>query len=168
MNINFENKIHTSVIKVNNILLESLSKEATTSVRKRKNHNFHTTESDPLQRMLNAVEPGSYVRPHKHINPDKREIFIILKGSMAVVEFDDNGEISDHIILDASLGNYAAEIIPSSWHTVISLESGSVYYEVKDGPYDPHTDKIFAPWAPEENSLQAGKYIRRLVEKLLP
>ncbi|MGD0711098.1 MAG: WbuC family cupin fold metalloprotein [Bacteroidales bacterium] len=155
------------MIKATNDLLKSLSAEASTSVRKRKNHNFHSEESDPLQRMLNAVEPGSYVRPHKHINPDKREVFIILKGSMAIVEFDDKGAISDHIVLDAAKGNYAAEIIPASWHTVISLKEGSVYYEIKDGPYDPVTDKVFADWSPEEGSEDAGKFMNETLEKIL-
>jgi cupin fold WbuC family metalloprotein len=155
------------MIKVTNHLLKSLSAEASTSARKRKNHNFHTIESDPLQRMLNAVEPGSYVRPHKHSNPDKREVFIILKGRMVVVEFDEKGEVSDHILLDASLGNYAAEITPASWHTVISLEIGSVYYEIKDGPYDFNTDKTFADWAPAEGTPEANKYLKTLIEKIV-
>jgi cupin fold WbuC family metalloprotein len=155
------------MIKVRKDLLESLSKEAAASARKRKNHNFHTEESDPLQHMLNAVEPASYIRPHKHLNPDKREAFIILKGRMVVVEFDDKGAISDHIILDASLENYAAEIIPASWHTVISLQSGSVYYEIKDGPYDSKTDKIFAEWSPEEGTAEADQYLKTLREKIV-
>jgi cupin fold WbuC family metalloprotein len=155
------------MIKITNDLLKSLSAEASTSARKRKNHNFHLTESDPLQRMLNAVEPRSYIRPHKHINPDKREVFIILKGRMAVVEFDDKGVITDNIILDASFGNFAAEIIPSSWHTVISLQSASVYYEIKDGPYDPKTDKIFADWAPDEGSPEANNYLKSLIQKIV-
>jgi cupin fold WbuC family metalloprotein len=155
------------MIKITNDLLKSLSAEASTSVRKRKNHNFHLTESDLLQRMLNAVEPRSYIRPHKHLNPDKREAFIILKGSMAVVEFDEKGAISDHIILDASIGNYAAEITPASWHTVISLQSGSVYNEVKDGPYNIMKDKIFADWSPEEGSAEADQYLKTLHEKIV-
>lgn len=155
------------MIKITTDLLKSLSTEALSSVRKRKNLNFHTDESDPLQRMLNAVEPGSYVRPHKHINPDKREAFIILKGRMAVVEFDDKGAISDHIILDTSKGNYAAEINPASWHSVISLEKGSVYYEVKDGPYNLKMDKIFAEWSPKEGAAEAGKFMNEILEKIL-
>jgi cupin fold WbuC family metalloprotein len=155
------------MIKVTKDLMESLSVEASASIRKRKNHNFHITESDSIQRMLNAVEPDSYIHPHKHINPDKREVFIIIKGRMAVVEFNDKGEASNYIILDASLGNYAAEITPASWHTVISFQSGSVYYELKDGPYDSKTDKIFAKWSPEEGTADANQYLKSLIEKIV-
>jgi len=140
------------MIKITDQLLNSLSSEASVSARKRKNYNFHKQDSDLLQRMLNALEPDTYVRPHKHVNPDKREIFILLKGKIAVIEFDDAGNISDKIILEHALGNYAAEIKTGSWHTVISLGNNSVYYEVKDGPYDPVNDKVFAKWSPEENS----------------
>jgi len=154
------------MIKVTQQLLDSVSAEASLSPRKRKNYNFHKNDSDLLQRMLNAMEPATYVRPHKHVYPDKREVFILLKGKIAVVEFDDAGKIIDHIILNPKLGNFAAEIATASWHTVISLENNSVYYEVKDGPYDPHSDKVFADWSPEEGSADANKYLSKILEQL--
>ena len=154
------------MLKINSALLEDLTRQAKLSTRKRKNLNFHKSDSDTLQRMMNAMEPGTYVHPHKHVNPDKREVFILLKGRIAVVEFDDAGSISDKIILDHKTENYAAEIVVKSWHTVISLEQGSVYYEVKDGPYEQETDKVFAPWAPEEDSLEVTGYLDHLVKKL--
>jgi cupin fold WbuC family metalloprotein len=150
------------MIKVQEPFLMELSTEAKANPRKRKNYNFHKEDADTLQRMLNAMEPSTYVRPHKHINPDKREVFILLKGKIAVIEFDDTGEITDYIILQNSTENYAAEIASASWHTVISLESGSVYYEVKDGPYDIKTDKIFSEWSPAEGTREAEKYLDNL------
>ncbi|MCA1745626.1 MAG: WbuC family cupin fold metalloprotein, partial [Bacteroidales bacterium] len=60
------------MILINSRLLDALSLEAKEHPRKRKNHNFHTSLADPINRMLNAVEPESYVRPHKHEKPDKR------------------------------------------------------------------------------------------------
>lgn len=56
--------------------LQKLSKEANVSPRKRKNYNFHETPEDSIQRMLNALHPDTYIRPHKHENPDKREVFV--------------------------------------------------------------------------------------------
>jgi cupin fold WbuC family metalloprotein len=154
------------MIKVTSHLLANLSDMAKDLPRKRKNHNFHTTDSDPLQRMLNALESSTYVCPHRHVNPDKRETFIILTGKVAVIEFDDNGKIIDKIILSKEHGNYCAEIITGSWHTVISLEDNSVYYELKDGPYDEGTDKVFAEWAPEEESSDASQYLEELKSKI--
>jgi cupin fold WbuC family metalloprotein len=156
------------MIKITDELLNILSAEASVSVRKRKNFNFHKQDCDLLQRMLNALEPGTYVRPHKHADPDKREIFILLKGRMAVVEFDDDGNIKDHIILDRRSGNYAAEISDHAWHTVISLGSGSVYYELKDGPYFPATDKIFSDWSPEEGSPEMTAYLEKIIHQVSP
>jgi len=150
------------MIKVTSLLLESLSQQAKGSARKRKNHNFHTEDADLLQRMLNAMESTTYVRPHKHVSPDKREIFILLKGKIAVAEFDDAGKIIDQLILSHALGNYLAEIKTGSWHTVVSFDDGSVYYELKDGPYDASSDKVFAAWSPEEGSALATPYLEEL------
>ena len=67
--------------------LNQLSHKANQSPRKRMNHNFHHHADDPLQRMLHALHTGTYVQPHKHKDPDKREVFIVLQGSAAVLEF---------------------------------------------------------------------------------
>jgi len=142
--------------------LENLSQKAKKSNRKRINFNYHSGESDLLQRLLNALEPSTYIRPHKHDNPDKREVFIILKGSIAAVIFDDNGKITTYIVMNRENGIYAVEIPPKTWHTLFSLEENSVMYEVKDGPYNANTDKQFADWAPEEGSDKADGYLEEL------
>ena len=64
--------------KINADLLKSLSGKARSRDRKRINLNFHDGDYDPLQRMLNAMQPGTYLQPHKHENPDKREVFLAL------------------------------------------------------------------------------------------
>ncbi|MFZ4571070.1 MAG: WbuC family cupin fold metalloprotein, partial [Bacteroidales bacterium] len=131
--------------------------------RRRKNYNFHKEYSDTLQRLLNAMEPMSYVRPHKHEDPDKREVFFALRGRILVVEFDESGNIADHIILDPLNGVFGAEIPEKTFHTIVSLETGTVAYEVKDGPYSPISDKNFAAWAPFEGSPDALPYLEKLV-----
>ncbi|PKP04107.1 MAG: cupin fold metalloprotein, WbuC family [Bacteroidetes bacterium HGW-Bacteroidetes-9] len=154
------------MIRINDDLLNELSAKARSSPRLRMNHNFHKGPKDRLQRMLNAMEPGTYIRPHKHENPDKREAFLALRGTLCVIEFNDLGEITDHTILSANRRNYGAEIAERSWHSVISLESGSVAYEVKDGPYNPLDDKDFAPWSPVEGSEGAESYLQQLIKQL--
>ena len=101
--------------------------------------------------MLHAMNPGTFVQPHKHENPDKREIFLILQGRVLVVAFNYAGKITDHSILNTVTGNFGIEIPTGTWHTLIALEENSVVYEVKDGPYDPDDDKDFAAWAPAES-----------------
>ena len=145
-------------------LILGLQQAAQNDPRLRKTHNFHTESSDPLQRMLNAIEPGSYVQPHRHIDPAKREMFIILKGRVVVFIFDDHGVITNSVLLCADYGNLGIEIMPHEWHSIVSLESGSVVFEVKDGPYNVADDKWFAPWAPQPGTPEANKYLNNLKE----
>ncbi len=148
---------------INHHLLNELSDQAKTSERRRKNLNYHYGDEDLLQRMLNAFEPATYVRPHRHISPAKREVFIVLRGKLLMLFFDDSGKVIQRQELDPEKGNYAVEIAPEEWHAAISLEKGTVVYEVKDGPYNPENDKQFAPWAPEEGSPEASVYLERLL-----
>jgi len=154
------------MIHINHKLLKVTSSKAEQSGRLRMNHNFHKDLSDTLQRMLNAMEPHTYVQPHKHEEPDKREIFVILKGRIVVIEFDDDGEIVDHVILDRKAGNYGVEISPGKWHSLISLEKGSAVYEVKDGPYHQIDDKNFANWAPKEGEATCMGFNKNILKQL--
>lgn len=147
-------------------LIRTSIENAVKSQRKRMNYNFHLTFEDPINRMLNAMEPGSYVRPHKHENPNKREVFIILCGSILIVIFDDQGNIIQHLLLNNSTDNYGIEIPEKTWHMAISLQSGSVVYEIKDGPYSPIDDKNFAPWAPEEGNQACHQFLKNILTKL--
>jgi len=146
-------------------LLDKLSEEARKSERKRRNLNYHFGDEDLLQRMLNAFEPGTYVRPHRHKTPAKREVFILIRGRLLMLFFNDNGKVVHREMLDQMAGKYAVEIDPGEWHMAVSLEKGTVVYEVKDGPYDPDNDKEFAPWAPEEGTQDANAYLERLIQE---
>lgn len=154
-----------SIKKINQTILDNVTKEAISAPRKRKNYNFHDSFDDTINRMLNAVEPGSYVQPHKHENPDKREVFLVLQGRIAVVFFDTNGQVTEVEILDASEGRYGVEIPPSVWHSIISLKSGTVVYEIKDGPYSPMDDKNFAEWAPKEGDEGCEQWLNDLCDR---
>jgi Mannose-6-phosphate isomerase len=144
-------------------LLSEVSSQAGVSARKRQNYNFHETLDAVVQRMLNAMEPGTYVQPHKHEDPDKIEAFIILKGRALVAEFDDAGEVTTHCILSTADGVLGTEIQPRTWHCIVPLESGTVVYEAKEGPYSPLNDKNFATWAPKEGDPQCEQYTNYLL-----
>ena len=153
------------MIKIDNRLLDKTTALARISPRRRMNYNFHTDYTDTLQRLLNAMEPLSYIQPHKHEDPDKREVFFSLRGRIAVIEFDELGNITDHTLLDPSNGNFGAEIPERKFHTIISLDPGTVAYELKDGPYSPIDDKNFASWAPKEGNAKAEEYLLKLLEE---
>jgi cupin fold WbuC family metalloprotein len=146
-------------------LLDELSQKAALRSRKRLNHNFHDELYDPINRMLNALEPGTYIQPHKHENPDKREVFIVLRGSLVVVFFDDSGNVNEFVLLDPENGNYGVEVPVGAWHSLFALETGTVIYEVKDGPYSPLDDKNFAPWAPCEGEPECEMFLKTLIDR---
>lgn len=146
-------------------LLNEVTQKAKNSQRGRMNHNFHDDLADPINRMLNAFEPLTYIQPHKHENPDKREVFILLRGSLVVVFFDNLGNATDFVLLNRDKGNYAVEIPAGVWHSLFALESGSVAYEVKDGPYLPMNDKNFASWAPKEGDSGCEEYLKNLTNQ---
>lgn len=154
------------MIKIDKDFISATSEKAKESDRRRMNYNFHKDASATLQRMLNAMEPDTYIQPHKHENPDKVEAFFVLTGKILLVEFDESGNITDHIILNPKTGNFGGEIPPRTWHTLISLEPGSIAYEVKDGPYDPSIDKNFALWAPAEGDPDCLEYNKMILKRL--
>lgn len=129
---------------------------------------LHTDDADPLHRMVNIMTPRTYVPPHKHENPDKREVFVCLKGKVAIVEFDERGAVLSHAVLTPTGPMFAVEIPVRTWHTLICLEDPTYLFEVKDGPYDPATDKHFAPeWGPPETERAAGLALNRKLIKQL-
>jgi cupin fold WbuC family metalloprotein len=160
-------EIINRMILIDKDLLDPVLKTASGSERKRFNYNFHKTLDDTLHRMLNVLKLGTYVRPHKHQKPDKREAFIILEGKVAVLEFDDIGNLDQFTILDRKNRVYGCEIAPGVWHSIICMEDNSVIYEIKDGPYLASTDKNFASWSPEEGSPEAKEYLEKLLSLIV-
>ncbi|MBL8533653.1 MAG: WbuC family cupin fold metalloprotein [Betaproteobacteria bacterium] len=143
-------------------LLDQTSHEARRSARGRKNLNFHAAEDAPCNRLLNAVEPGSYVQPHRHLDPAKDETFIVLRGAFGLVLFDDEGTVTRAVLLRAG-GNLVGANVPHGvFHTVLSFEPGSVFFESKAGPYRPLEDQERAQWAPKEGETSVPAFMTRL------
>ncbi len=152
---------------INEALLDETSARAKESPRLRMNHNFHEDMSDPVNRLLNAMEPGSYIRPHRHLNPDKDEMFLLLRGRAAVFTFDDEGHVVEKHILDPSAGAYGAEIKPGVWHSLLVLMPNTVVYEVKAGPFAALTGDNVAPWSPDAGDTEGAKAYMDYLASLL-
>jgi cupin fold WbuC family metalloprotein len=140
-------------------LLGAVTQQARASPRGRKNYNFHALESDPANRLLNAMEPGSYVQPHRHLDPTKDETFIVVRGRFGLVLFDSDGAVARTAVLAAGGDAIGADVPHGTYHTLISLEPGSVFFEVKAGPYRPIGENERAPWAPVEGDPRAAAYL---------
>lgn len=151
--------------RIDRSTLDALSAAARAEPRLRKNLNLHDSYDDPCQRLLNALEPETYIRPHRHWADAKPECFVGLRGAMALVLFDDRGGITDILRFGPAEEAFGADLPPGLWHTVVCLEAGSVFFETKPGPYRPMTDKDMAPWAPAERSPEAEAYLAQLVAK---
>ena len=149
-------------------LLNELALKAKSSVRKRMNYNFHEFESDPLNRLLNAMEPETYIPPHRHKDPDKEEVFLVLRGSIAFFTFDDSGNVTFSIVVDPKKGIYGLDVEKGAWHSLVVLEKDTVVYEIKLGPYAPLKPENFAPWAPgpASSEQEIEKFKAYLLKKL--
>jgi cupin fold WbuC family metalloprotein len=143
-------------------LLDHLTALARQNPRRRMNYNLHASYEEPCQRLLNAVEPGSYIRPHRHLVPPKPECFLAVRGWLAAVIFDDRGGIERVVGLAGGSATLGVDVPPGVWHAIVSLEPGSVFFEAKPGPYLPLSDKDWASWAPAEGSVEAAVYLRNL------
>jgi len=150
--------------------LSRLTAEAQDNPRKRQHRNIHESYGDPCQRLFNAIELGSYIRPHRHATDRRDELLIAVRGTMALVTFDEQGmaTVGVRFGTDRNGEDFAAgaEVPAGTWHTVIALEPGCVLLEVKAGPFDPNQPKDLAPWAPDENSPQATTYFQMLLSHI--
>ena len=144
-------------------LLQDLSSKARANPRLRQNYNIHDSYEEPCQRLLNAMEPGSYIRPHRHLMDPKPESFIAVRGKFLLLIFTDNGEVVRKIPFGAGEETVGVDVPPGIWHTIISLREGSVFYEAKPGPFSPINRQDFAQWAPEEYSSEAEKSLKQWV-----
>lgn len=145
-------------------LLDEVTEQARKSPRLRMNHNFHESMEAPIHRMLNALEPGTYLIPHRH--PDKEETYLVLRGSLIAILFDEEGEVINKVTLNPKMGNYGIEIPAGTWHGIVVLEPGTVIYEIKQGPFSPLTPENLASWAPAPTDREkVDAYMKLMLER---
>ncbi|HTY03470.1 MAG TPA: WbuC family cupin fold metalloprotein [Rhodocyclaceae bacterium] len=147
---------------IDDALLNEVSAEAKASPRGRKNRNFHTSDDQPGHRLLNAIEPGSYVMPHRHLDPNKSETMVVLRGALGLVTFDDAGRVVEVARVSRDGTPCGVDIPHGTWHTVFALEPGTIFLEAKAGPYVALTAEEKAPWAPVEGDAAAAAYLENL------
>ncbi len=151
--------------------LAHLSALAKDSPRQRQHLNIHESFDDPCQRIINAIEPNSYIRPHRHLSDPKHELLIAIRGGMALVIFDHMGRLARVIpfgVFKSDVDSAVAiEVPPSAWHTVIAFTPGCVLLETKAGPFNPFMPKDLAPWAPKEGSEDANTYFSHITAQIL-
>ena len=115
-------------------ILDELTAQAKASPRLRMNLDLRNTPADQSQRMLNALEPGTVMPIHRHRHTS--ETVVVLRGKVKWLYYNDRGELTDTILVEAG-GDICGLSVPmGQWHSLECLESGSVILECKDGAWE--------------------------------
>lgn len=120
---------------INTQLLDNVSSSAKKSERLRMNYNLHESLDSKVQRLLNAMGPGTIIPIQRHKN--SAETLMVVRGKMKVELYDDNKNILESEILSSEEGKYGVHIPAGVWHCVEIMEPNTVIFEVKEGPYTP-------------------------------
>lgn len=116
-------------------ILDELSAQAKASPRLRMNYDLRNSAEDQSQRMLNAIEPGTVLPIHRH--RASSETVVVIRGKIRWIFYDDNGNETERVLLDANGENRMLVVEKDRWHSLECLERGSVLFESKDGAYEP-------------------------------
>ncbi|MEB3307200.1 MAG: WbuC family cupin fold metalloprotein [Cyanobacteriota bacterium] len=146
-----------SLRPIDQILFDRVAAEAGRSPRLRRHHSFHD-QAERVQRFLNVLQPGTYVRPHCHRrhNPSTGfECLVVLQGALGLLVFDDHGQVLETWRLEAGGPTRGVELGGGMHHTLVALSPDTVILEVKQGPYRAASDKDFLEGFPEEGTPQA-------------
>ncbi|MDB6101000.1 MAG: hypothetical protein JWO52_999 [Gammaproteobacteria bacterium] len=131
-------------------LLDELTAKASTSPRRRANHNIHASPADPVQRFFIVALRDSYFRPHRHLA--RSELALVVRGHFDVLTFDATGGVTGRYRVGSDTPDIGFETPQATWHTLLAVTDSAAFLEIKEGPYDPATAVEFAPWAPPEGN----------------
>ncbi len=140
-------------------LVDEVSQAAQASQRQRKNFNFHQRDDAICHRLLNALEPGTYIPPHCHRAQAKGESIVMLRGKVGVLIFSDDGKITNKFVIEPNGETFGVDISPGAIHSLVALEKSSVFFEAKAGPYVPLAEDERFEWAPTEGADAAHEYL---------
>jgi cupin fold WbuC family metalloprotein len=148
---------HPRLQRLDQDLFNAVAAAASAAPRRRLNHNLHA-EPDLVQRFLNVLQPGTYIRPHRHqrqIPGAGFECFLVLQGSIGLLLFDDAGQLIGRERLDSAGPLKGIELAEGCYHALVALSPDAVMFELKQGPYQPTADKDFLPGFPLEGTAEA-------------
>ena len=129
--------LNIRILKITEDLLDSLTEQAKASPRLRMNMDLRNSADDKSQRMLNALEPGTILPIHRHRNTSETNICI--RGHFEDYLYDEKGNLLE--VIDMVPGGVVLNIEAGRWHNLRCLESGTILFEAKDGPYMPLQDE---------------------------
>ena len=120
---------------IDKVILDELTAKAKENPRLRCNLDMRNSADDQSQRMLNALEPGTVMPIHRHLASS--ETVIIIRGRIRWLFYNEQGRITESTELWSDGDVRMLNVEKGRWHSLECLESGSVLFESKDGPYRP-------------------------------
>ena len=158
-NLAFENPTG-DLFQLTDELIEKGIAASRKSERRRMILPIHRKQEAEVQRLVNFLQPGTYVRPHCHPSDHATESIVLLQGAIRFFTFDDAGNRVSEQLLKAQPMPGVVDIEPKVWHSFLVLEPDTILFECKKGPYNAETDKQFADWAPEEGDPKAEQWMK--------
>jgi cupin fold WbuC family metalloprotein len=147
-------------------LVGRLLAQSRQSPRKRLLQKLHKSLDAGAHRMFSAMQPGTYIMPHRHLDPAKDETILVMAGSMLFIRFTDDGEIADQVLLQPGTETFGMDIAPHVYHTYVPLKPDTLVFECKTGPYSEAADKEVPAWAPREGTPEAEQYLLEMLKAL--
>lgn len=147
------------VFELTPAIMEEGLAESRLSPRRRMLLPIHREGEDLVQRMINFMQPGTYIQAHQHPRDWASETILVMSGVLGFITFDEDGKV---ITVSRLAAGDLIDIEARVWHGVLALAPDTVILEIKRGPYD-DTDKVFAEWAPAENTEGAPDYLTWLL-----
>ncbi len=151
---------------IDRVLMDAVAEKASQSPRRRMNYNFHRSTDEKVNRLLNVMHRGSYLPVHRHLDPERSESIIVVRGKVGITIYDNAGAELESRIVGAGCDCVGFDIEAGVWHGLVVLEDDTVLFEVKEGPYAPITPENIAPWTPAaDDELAVEKFVAELEEK---
>jgi cupin fold WbuC family metalloprotein len=144
-------------------LIDNVIEQARNSPRQRQNYDFHE-RSEKVQRFINVLQPGTYVRPHRHLRSlevNGFEFFLVIQGEVGMIVLDQSGQILHTERIGANGATRGIELPEGTYHTLVALVPDTAILELKEGPYNPSTDKEFMDGFPAEGTPAAEQLVER-------
>jgi cupin fold WbuC family metalloprotein len=152
------------VFRLDEDLIRKGCRAAAESPRQRMIYPIQRTQNAAVQRLMNFLQPETYIRPHQHPGEHASETIQVLQGALGYQVFDDAGNVLQRFVLRAGAAGSVVDIEPGVWHNFVIFEPDTVIIEFKKGPYDAQTDKTFAGWAPDEDQPEAAQMLKQWKE----
>ncbi|MEZ5652737.1 MAG: WbuC family cupin fold metalloprotein [Burkholderiaceae bacterium] len=154
------------LILIDDHALQRLATGAAASPRRREHLLLHGSHDEAVQRIVMTMNPGTYLRPHRHLA--RMETLIVLAGELDLLIFDDAGCLTRRLSMAAAgaVGGASSivEMPARTWHSVV-VSSGQpcTLFEIKPGPHR-DADTEMADWAPAEGEAGVSAMQRALAD----